>query len=170
MLLEYEAFRASSAVVDEYRRDSSYTGKENERVLGFGFYTYDGNAIARQGNAPERIDVQESLMRRRQDREGLGLPGSVTVEFNPGGKSLVLLRYSGFQNSARGAGRPLCPLARGCRGEERFFGSGSLNQESIPRASGIFPLMAMSGNYLVWMEYSTAGLGAERLGIFGPLR
>lgn len=167
MLLEYEAFRASSAVVDEYRRDSSYTGKENERVLGFGFYTYDGNAIARQGNAPEHIDVQESLMRRRQDREGLGLPGSVTVEFNPGGKSLVLLRYSGFQNSARGAGATAMPLGpRMQRGRSDSSVPGSLNQESIPRASGIFPLMAMSGNYLVWMEYSTAGLGAERLGYF----
>ncbi len=167
MLLEYEAFRASSAVVDEYRRDSSYTGKENERVLGFGFYTYDGNAIVRRGSAPERIDIQESLMRRRQDREGLGLPGSVTVEFNPGGKSLVLLRYSGFQNSARGAGATAMPLGpRMQRGRSDPSAPNSLNQESIPRASGIFPLMAMSGNYLVWMEYSTAGLGAERLGYF----
>jgi signal transduction histidine kinase len=165
MLLEYEAFRASSAVVDEYRKDSSYTGKDNERVLGFGFYAYDGNAIVRNGSAPERIDVQESLVQRRQDREGLGLPGSVMVEFNPGGKSLVMLRYSGFQNSARGAGTNAMPMGpRMQRGRIDPSLPNSLNQETIPGTSGLLPFMAMSGNYLVWMEYSTAGFGTEKLG------
>lgn len=166
MLLEYEAFRASSAVVDEYRRDQSYSAEENERVLGFGFYSYEGTALLRRGSAPERIDIQDMLLQRRQDREGLGLPGSVSVNFKSGTKSLVLIRFSGFQNPVRGGGSTLLPLGpRMQRGRMSAPGNDSLAPESNaqgPTASP--PIAAMSGNYLVWMEYSTVGFSAELLG------
>lgn len=166
MLLEYEAFRASSAVVDEYRRDQSYNAKENERVLGFGFYTYEGTAFLRRGSAPERIDIQATLLQRRQDREGLGLPGSVSVDITPGAKSLVLLRYSGFQNTPRAGGSTLIPLGpRMQRGRMASPSPDPLAQEAEPQGlASSPPLAAMSGSYLVWMEYSTAGFGAEQLG------
>ncbi|MDD3981426.1 MAG: ATP-binding protein [Spirochaetales bacterium] len=165
MLLEYEAFRASSAIVDEYRRDQSYDAEEHDRILGFGFYAYDGEAFLRHGSAPERIDIQGTLLQRRQDREGLGLPGSVSVEFDSAGKSLVLLRLSGFQNPARGMGSTLMtPGSRMQRGRAGSRTQSLPDQESDqPSAVVPFPLAAMSGNYLVWTEFSTDGLGADML-------
>jgi signal transduction histidine kinase len=165
MLLEYETFRASSAVVDEYRKNQAYSAEDNDRVIGFGFYSYDGKAFFRQGSAPEQIDIQEKLLQRRQDREGIGLPRSVSVDFSPGGKSLVMLRLSGFQNPSRLVGSALAPLSpRMQRGRTGAMGQNPLlpgsDQGSITTP---LPLSDMSGNYLVWMEYSTAGFGSEGL-------
>ncbi len=158
LLLEYEAFRASSAVVDEYRRDQSFTTQNDEKILGFGFYEYDGTAFKRYGTAPEQIDVSRERWRNRLDDSGTALPGGIAVRFNQGEKSLILLRYSGFQNAGRGSGM----MAPGARMQRGWSGAQSIPSPGIDSLGQPFPA-AMSGNYLVWMEYSTTGFGT-RLG------
>jgi len=158
LLLEYEAFRASSAVVDEYRRDQSFTTQNDEKILGFGFYEFDGTAFKRYGTAPERIDVSQERWRNRLEDVGTALPGGIAVRFSQGEKSLILIRYSGFQNAGRGSGM----MAPGGRMQRGWSGSPLLQSPGKDSLGQPFPT-AMSGNYLVWMEYSSSDLGT-RLG------
>ncbi|MFA6366683.1 MAG: HAMP domain-containing sensor histidine kinase [Candidatus Hydrogenedentales bacterium] len=178
LLLEYEAFRASSAIVDEYRQDRSFTPEGDKRVLGFGFYRIDGSALQRYGTAPETILLRDVLWARRQDNRNGDLPGGVSVTFSGDKKTLRLLRYSGLQNPSRmmgaggngngtgngtgtgtgtgmgmGRGRLAAPLSPGLRDEPAA--TPAQNAQN-----------ALIGTYLIWMEYSADGLSAERLQFF----
>ncbi len=163
LLLEYEAFRASSAIVEEYRQDRSFTPEGDKRVLGFGFYRIDGSAFQRYGTAPETILLRDVLWARRQDNKNGDLPSGVSVTFSEDKKTLRLLRYSGLQNPSRmmgsggsatgmgmGWGRLAAPLSPGLQDETA----------TTPAQT------ALVGTYLIWMEYSANGLSAERLQFF----
>ncbi len=163
LLLEYEAFRASSAIVDEYRQDRSFTPEGDKRVLGFGFYRIDGSSIQRYGTAPETILLRDVLWARRQDNRNGDLPGGVSVSFSEDKKTLRLLRYSGLQNPSR-------MMGTGGNGTGMGMGRGRL---AAPLSPGLqddpvaTPAQnALTGTYLIWMEYSANGLSAERLQFF----
>jgi signal transduction histidine kinase len=147
ILIEYEAFRASSAFVDEFRRDQSFSPTVDPRVLGFGFYTLEGVALRRYGTAPAVIAVDDRLWNWRSTGQNLALPGRISVAFSENRKTLRLLRYSGVQNPGR------------MNGQMQGMGRNRMGQEAIPPASSNL----FATNYLIWMEYTTAGFQLERL-------
>lgn len=147
ILVEYEAFRASSAFVDEFRRDQSFSPTTDSRVLGFGFYTLDGIAMRRFGTAPAVIAVDDRLWDWRSSGQNLALPGRMSVAFSADRKTLRLLRYSGIQNPGR------------MNGQMQGMGRNRPAQEALPPASANL----FSNSYLIWMEYATAGFQLERL-------
>ncbi len=164
ILLEYEAFRASSAVVDEYRRDQSFTPEGDRRILGFGFYRLDGTAFERYGTAPENISLQAALWTNRQGGSGGDLPGGVSATFSADKKTIRLLRYSGLQNPARmmgglGGGAQGMGMGRGRQGLPSA--PGTIDSPLAPSAPG--SSAGLNGSYFVWMEYSTNSLSAEKL-------
>ena len=164
ILLEYEAFRASSAVVDEYRRDQSFTPEGDRRILGFGFYRLDGTAFERYGTAPENISLQAALLANRQGGGGGDLPGGVSATFSADKKTIRLLRYSGLQNPARmmgGLGGGAQGMGMG-RGRQGFLPSPGVPDPSLAPAAPGSPA-GLNGSYFVWMEYSTNSLSAEKL-------
>lgn len=169
LLLEYEAFRASSAVVDEYRRDQTFTPEIDARIIGFGFYRLDGTAVQRYGSAPETISDQTALRAERQGNRNGDLPGSVTATLSPDKKSIRLLRSLGLQNPARmmdpEGNAPGMGMGMGLgRGRQ----NPSAAQQGVPPAQAASPgaLFGLGGSYFTWMEYSTNGFSAERLQFF----
>lgn len=167
ILLEYEAYRASSAVVDEYRRDQSFTPEGDRRILGFGFYRLDGTPFERYGSAPENISLQAALWTNRQGEGGGGggdLPGGVSATFSADKKTIRLLRYSGLQNPARMMGG----LGGGAQGMGMGRGRQGLPLTPAAPDSSLAPAApgspaGLNGSYFVWMEYSTNSLSAEKL-------
>ena len=163
LLLEYEAFRASSAVVDEYRKDQSFVPDGDKRILGFGFYRLDGGSFMRYGSAPEAIPMQDLLFARNQESRATGLPGSVSVTFTEKKKSIRLIRYSGLQNPTRMMNSGGTSLGQGM-GMGRGRQITPLGQTPEPEISG--GLSLLGGTYFIWMEYSADGMDRERLQFF----
>lgn len=147
ILVEYEAFRASSAFVDEFRRDQSFSPTADSRVLGFGFFTLDGIAMRRFGTAPAVIAVDDRLWDWRSSGQNIALPGRMSVAFSADRKTLRLLRYSGIQNPGR------------MNGQMQGMGRNRPAQDALPPASANL----FSNSYLIWMEYATSGFQLERL-------
>ncbi|HWR11381.1 MAG TPA: HAMP domain-containing sensor histidine kinase [Rectinemataceae bacterium] len=186
LLLEYEAFRASSAVVDEYRQDRSFTPEGDELILGFGFYRIDGSSFMRYGSAPETVLLRDLLAARNRDNRGGDLPGGVSVTFSADKKSLRLLRYSGLQASSRmmglgggsgmgmGRGRqnqppaaPETPPPPAQSAPQTQDGLQDRVAPSAPPAQITQPAQnGLAGAYLIWMEYSVSGLNRERVQFF----
>jgi two-component system sensor histidine kinase HydH len=163
LLLEYEAFRASSAVVDEYRKDQSFIPDDDKRIIGFGFYMLDGGSFMRYGSAPEAIPMQDLLFARNQESRATGLPGSVSVAFADNKKSIRLIRYSGLQNPARMMNSTGAPLGQGM-GMGRGRQITPLGQTPELATSG--ELSLLGGTYFIWMEYSADGMDGEKLQFF----
>ena len=163
LLLEYEAFRASSAVVDEYRKDQSFIPDSDKRIIGFGFFRLDGGSFIRYGSAPEAIPMQDLLFARNQESRATGLPGSVSVAFADNNKSIRLIRYSGLQNPARMMNSGGASLGQGM-GMGRGRQITPLGQTPEPDLSG--ELSLLGGTYFIWMEYSADGMDRERLQFF----
>jgi len=57
LLLEYQASRTAAGLVERYMREGSIEpGGLPAEVLGFGVYTPEGSALAREGSAPAMVD------------------------------------------------------------------------------------------------------------------
>lgn len=172
LVLEYEAFRASSAALDEYRRDQSFAPEGDAKVRGFGLYQLDGTAFFRYGTAPETMSTIEALHLRRQSDRPSELPG-MSVTFSEDGASLRLIRFSGMQASGR-AGNLGVGLGMGMgRGRAMQQASpetppASPPSPSNPPAPAAMPGMQqpMGGSYIVWMDYSVGGFSRERAQLF----
>ncbi|MCE1195255.1 ATP-binding protein [bacterium] len=168
LVLEYEAFRASSAVLDEYRRAQSFTPENDGKILGFGLYRLDGTTFLRYGTAPETMSTQEALSLRRQSERPSEFPG-VSVTFSKGGSSLRLIRFSGIQ----AAGRMATPgsgfgMGRG-RNMQPLSAPGQAPSDSAsPPVTTMMPGMqsAMGGSYIVLMDYSIEGFTKDRAQLF----
>lgn len=162
LLLEYEAFRASSAVVDEYRKDQAFTPEGDERIVGFGFYKLDGSSFQRYGSAPETISLKDELWRGRTETGNRDLPGSVSVSISADKRTIRLLRYSGLQNPAR-------MMGSGGNGPGMGMGRGRQTLSTVPGAEpGTTPAApgfqaALSGSYFIWMEYSIGNFSPWQL-------
>jgi two-component system sensor histidine kinase HydH len=165
LVLEYEAFRASSAIVDEYRKDQAFTPEGDERIVGFGFYKLDGSSFLRYGTAPETVSIEDELWRGRAETGNRDLPGSVSVSFPADKKTIRLLRYSGLQNPAR-------MMGSGGNGPGMGMGRGRQTLSTVPGAEpGTIPAApgfqaALNESYFIWMEYSTDNFTSERLQFF----
>jgi two-component system sensor histidine kinase HydH len=151
--MEYEAFRKSSEIADEYRRDNAFSPSFDKKVLGFGFYRIDGSLIQKYGTAPNVLTIPQILFTQRQaSREG-GLPGSVSSSFSDDGNSIQLLRYSGLMNPGRSPGMGM--------------GRNRLDSLQIPSPSGALNpaivLQALSNPHFIWIEYSADDFMGERL-------
>ncbi|HEY9055015.1 MAG TPA: HAMP domain-containing sensor histidine kinase [Rectinemataceae bacterium] len=136
LYLEYEAYRASITILDEYRRDQSFVPDFDPRIIGFGFYSIDGRALSRFGSAPAKMsDPPVSISRDSADRSGL--PGNFSVSFSPSRDSIRLIRASGMG------------------GQARIMGLGRNRRD--------LPIPGAATQYFTWIEYSAAGGAAERL-------
>lgn len=146
LYLEYEAYRASISILDEYRRDQSFLPDYDERVLGFGLYSTEGSAVARFGTAPERVGpLSSTASRLNSDRSGL--PGSLFARISPSGNSIRLIRASGLG------------------GQGRIMGMGRGRQDSLMPGMDR-QAAASTGLYFTWIEYSDSGGSAERLQLY----
>lgn len=163
LLLEYEAFRTSSAIVDEYRKDQEFIPAADKRIIGFGFYRLDGSSFKRYGSAPEAVPLQDLLFARNQESRATGLPGSVSVAFADNKKSLTIIRYSGLQNPAR-----MMNSSGGALGQGMGMGKGRQGQPLIqtPESLGSGVLALLGGTYFIWMEYAADGMNSEKLQFF----
>jgi two-component system sensor histidine kinase HydH len=158
LYLEYEAYRASAVLLDEYR-ESPVLNRTDERILGFGLYGPEGKPLVRSGTAPELLDLR-----------GLGeFSGS-----KPKADSFVLARPLGpGAGSMPGMGHQQGMM----RGMGRF--GGQLYQ---PGGSPIdSPPVALSpggaeGNPLgppasqlraLWIEYGLGGFNREQALLYG---
>lgn len=168
LVLEYEAFRASSAALDEFRRDQSFTPEGDAKVRGFGLYQLDGTAFFRYGTAPETMSTIEALHLRRQSDRPSELPG-MSVTFSEDGASLRLIRFSGMQASGR-AGNLGMGMGKGRAMQQPSPQTppASPPSPSNPPAPELMPGMQqpMGGSYIVWMDYSVEGFSRERAQLF----
>jgi signal transduction histidine kinase len=163
LLLEYEAFRASSAIVDEYRRDQSFVPTSDLKVLGFGFYASDGSAIKTFGGAPASIDLASLPKAGRPDLGGSDIPGNVAVSFPADGASIRLLRASGMGGPGH-MGAPGMGLGMGLgmgRGRQGPEFPAPLEKQIAPQFAE--PLSSLSVPYFTWIEYSAQGYRVERI-------
>ena len=160
LVLEYEAFRASSAVVDEFRRDPTFIPTADQKVLAFGFYAMDGSSIKTFGEAPLSIDVAALSRAARSNKGGGGLPGNVSISFPADGKSIRLIRASGMGGPGRMQGGVMGPgMGMGRQGQGFFR---PLGEPSHPEGL----TSSLSVSYYTWIEYSAKGYGIERLEFF----
>lgn len=184
LLLEYDAYRASSAIVDEYRRDQTFTPASDKRVLGFGFYRLDGTAIQSYGTARESVEIPEDFLVEKPGDRSSGLPGSVVTKFSADRKTIRLFRYSGLQNpmrmmgqdgSGQGMGRgrqamqPAQPFPGAPQQGSPAYPQGGPNPSAAPGAAepgGQGLLASLNSPYFIWIEYSADGNFRERFLFF----
>jgi signal transduction histidine kinase len=165
LLLEYEAFRASSAIVDEYRLDQSFTPEGDKRILGFGFYQLDGSAIKQYGSAPHTVAIPDELFSEKPGTRAGGMPGSVSAVFSPDRKKISLLRFSGLQNPGR-------MMGQGGPGFGMGMGRNRLNSQVAPLSppqsflGGQGQAFGLDSPHFVWIEYSSDGYRDERTQFF----
>jgi len=165
LLLEYEAFRASSAIVDEYRLDQSFTPEGDKRILGFGFYTLDGKAIKQYGSAPDVVAIPDELFSEKPDTRAGGMPGSVSTFFSPDRKTISLLRFSGLQNPGRMMGQTGPGFGMGMgRNRQNSPMAPLLSPQPLQGGQGI--LSGLDSSHFVWIEYSSDGYRDERMQFF----
>jgi two-component system sensor histidine kinase HydH len=92
--LEFEAYRNSTILVEEFLQDPNSLSV-NESIIGLGIYSPRGEALLRQGTAPE----------------SLALPRTFLPSFRPseGGRSVILIRPLGAEEGSgrMGMGGPM---------------------------------------------------------------
>lgn len=169
LLLEYEAFRASSAIVDEYRLDQSFTPEGDKRILGFGFYKLDGSAIKQYGSAPGVVAIPDEFLSEKPTPRAGGMPGSVSTVFSPDRTKISLLRFSGLQNPARMMGQ-----TGPAQGPGMGMGMGRNRQNPLTAPLPLPHVLqggpegpsGLDSPHFVWIEYSSNGYRDERMQFF----
>lgn len=147
LLLEYEAFRTSTELLDEFRRDRSFTPVNDKRLLGFGIYTPDGLPAVVHGSAPASYlparlsGSAQSIIPQARAEANLG---NVEVRLSPDAKTIVLVRYSGSQQGQRG-----------------MMGLGQGRAGLVP--SSPMGFSTANGPYFVWIEYIAESFFSERI-------
>jgi two-component system sensor histidine kinase HydH len=94
LLLEYEAERTAAGLLDAFRDENLTSDLGGTRLLGFGLYTYAGDAVARRGSAPERLDPADAAA------------GRTRFSHNPARRTLTLLRPLGMASMRPMMGMP----------------------------------------------------------------
>ncbi|HOX48890.1 MAG TPA: hypothetical protein PLG14_06835, partial [Spirochaetales bacterium] len=122
--LEFQAYRASSALVEAYAQDPDFSLVKDSPVLGFGLYGSRGAAIQRRGGAPESLEP-----------EAFALP---SFERSASGDSYVLIRPLGAAEAPwRGMMGP--GMMGGQYGQGGMRGRGRLFSPPDPPAGGPVP-------------------------------
>ena len=144
LLLEYEAFRTSTELFDEFRRDRSIASSADKRLLGLGIYTQDGVQVARFGSAPVSyvpprppVPVQPGLSPGRNQAN----LGNLEVRLSADARTIILVRYSGAQ------------------GQRGMMGQGRAGMLPGPPPG----FNTQNGPYYVWIEYLAESFFAERM-------
>lgn len=161
LYLQFEAYRASTALLEAYRDEGS-ASLIGGPVLGFGIYDGTGAPLIAQGSAPARLE------------EAARGP----IEFRPGpsGKSTELLRTLGAElqglrgmmgQSMTGPGM----MGQGFGGGENLRGrrlrqNESSNPENSAPPEAEFPLLARLPRVL-WLEYDSASSSSGPLLFLG---
>jgi len=150
LMLEYEAFKASSVVIDEYRRDSSFSPKNDPRIKGVGFYSVDGTAIQKYGTAPARMTIPARLKFPGSGESGAVPASNLLSVISADRNSIELFRYLGPQTAGRGMG-----MGMG-RGRQSFLANPPPNPyspNSLPPGSADPGLLSNLNTPLyVWIE------------------
>ncbi len=115
LLLEYEAQKIASALIETFRDERSLDLEAlEEQVVGFGIYTARGTALQRFGSAPESLQVPENLTDR-------GSFQTAMVRFHEDRRTLTLVRWigmaPGFMEMHRRAPRMMQPFMERMRAE-----------------------------------------------------
>lgn len=178
LLLEYEAFRALSSLVEEYRLAETFEPDSDKKVLGFGFYRLDGSAFQRYGSAPPTIPLRDSAWRRRQGELGGDPFGGISASFSDDKKAIRLLRYSSPLNAGRTMGAGSFSQGMGWRRQRQPFSAGegfpaAPNAQTAPEAPAPGAGTAsqgfadgLLGPYAIWLEYSAEGFSREKIQFF----
>ena len=153
LLMEYEAFRKSSEIADEYRRDNAFSPSIDKKVMGFGFYKVDGSLIQKYGTAPGVLTIPQILFTQGQESRDRGLPGSVSSSFSDNRNSIRLLRYSGLMNFNRSPGMGM--------GRNRLDSIQAPSPPGLANSAMIF--QALSNPHFIWIEYSADDFMGEKL-------
>jgi len=152
LMLEYEAFKASSVIIDEYRRDSSFSPKNDPRIKGVGFYSVDGTAVQKYGTAPARMTIPSRLKLPGSGESGAVPASNLLSVISADRNSIELFRYLGPQTAGRGMG-----MGMG-RGRQSFL----VNPPAAPYPPNSLPpgsadpglLSNLNTPLYVWIEYS----------------
>jgi two-component system sensor histidine kinase HydH len=115
LLLEYEAQKIASALIETFRDERSLDLEAlEEQVVGFGIYTAGGTAVQRFGSAPASLQVPENLTDRGSFQRAI-------VSFHRDRKTLTLVRWigmaPGFMEMHRRAPRMMQPFMERMRTE-----------------------------------------------------
>ena len=150
LYVEFEAFRASALLAESFRQNPGAVPSD-DRVLGFGIYGSEGQALLRSGSAPARIkpDIQGTT------------PPPLRIE----GSSLVLQRPLGPE----APGMPGMPGMRFMmRGGDAF--GGPFGAISGPEARGAPPPGPAGARNpaprLLWLEYGIGDYSRQRALLF----
>lgn len=142
LFLEFEAYRAATALIEEFRDRGRIAGAA--RIISFGLYDLNGDQLAGSGAAPASVKLTEY--------QG----GAIKLAEN--GKSLIITRLvGGDMPGGQGMGgmmnrRPL----------RRLGGTGSQNAPPLMFTS---PLLA--GPRAVYLEYDAGGFPQDRAFLVG---
>jgi signal transduction histidine kinase len=164
VVLEYEAFQASTSLMDEYRRGSTLSPNVDKNILGFGLYSLDGSSIQLFGSAPTTIKVPANLFSGKGGQRPNGLPGGISSKISSGDKSIQLLRFAGMQSSFMGMEEG--QMMRSGMGQGMGLGFGRRGQGQSDQAQGGGGALSASISaipYFTWIEYNAAGYLRDKL-------
>jgi signal transduction histidine kinase len=137
MDIEYEAYRTSSALAEEYFQEPSSLNLASS-VLGFGLYTPRGQPLVRRGTAPASIDIAR--------------PFSGSFSLAADGRSALLIRPMGAEE---GPG--------GMRGMMRGLGGFPPPSPPPPGSdNGGPPGLGRQQARILWLEFALPGLSRSR--------
>jgi two-component system sensor histidine kinase HydH len=149
LYLEYEAFRASAALLEAYRESPTAVSTDG-RVLGFGLYKGDGSALVRRGSAPLSLDPAKwspDYLEARDDSFVLSRP------LGPGTPGMPGMPGMGRMGKMRN-GMPGMPPGVG------QFGDDEMKDPDPAFAPGSQPRS-------LWMEYGLGGFNRDQAILYG---
>lgn len=164
LLVEYEAFRASTALAEELRRDPAADAPAGFKITAFGIYDPDGIPSRISGDAPAFLD-RESWQGMQRSGYGGGVPGALDMRILQERGRVTLVRFLGSQSAARQMmqqgwmmqqGQGMRPQGRRrAAGEGAAPGAGSAAPDPLPAAQ------------LLWMRYDAGSVYLERAAYLG---
>jgi two-component system sensor histidine kinase HydH len=151
LTLEFEAFRVSTTLVEEYYQNPDRL-VSGEAVKGFGIYSPRGVSIVRQGSAPSTIAVARPFVQ--------------SFSLNRAGHTVILVRPLGAEESM---GAAMQGMMRGFRSAPG--NGGSPDGGGSPSGPPAEPPLAMAPDSgrrppqprILWLEFSLGGLERARL-------
>ena len=173
LIVEYDAFRASSALAEELRRDPSAPAPAGLDITAFGLYDMTGSPLRLYGSAPAALDRSALQGMQRSGYGSGGVPGAFDTRIQHDGSRVILLRFLGNQSAARQMmqqGQWMRNQGRRRETESAPGSPGNSGSTGYPGGPGMAasgPGMAASGAEipfarLLWMQYDAGTAYLER--------
>lgn len=162
LYIEYEAYRASAALLEALRQDPTLV-PDDSRILGFGVYSPEGEVIHRTGSAPSSIakgmaTTDSIRISRRSLSIVLERPLGPEAPDRPGMRGML-----GQQGQLPQAGQQAIPEMQRQQGLHPMYGQQRrLMQEQFQPG----PLAAGQQPGSLWLEYGLGGYSRVQLVIF----